>query len=58
MTEQELLALRIELEALISEREGMVADNMQRQAVGSSMAWDGNAFDEIARKIRAIGTKP
>ena len=45
---------RIKLEALITEREGMVAENQQRQAVGASMAYTEDAFVNLARRIEAI----
>jgi len=45
---------RIELEALITEREGMIAMNMQREHLGQSMAYEGNAFVFLADKLRAL----
>jgi hypothetical protein len=50
------LLVRIELEALISERDGMTALNMQRAAIGNSMAYgDADFFNnaDAMRKLRA-----
>ena len=50
------LLVRIELEALISEREGMTALNMPRAAVGMSMAYSDLDFTinaDAMRKLRA-----
>lgn len=50
------LLVRIELEALISERDGMTALNMQRAAVGNSMAYSDLDFSinaDAMRKLRA-----
>jgi len=46
---------RIELEALLCEKEGMLADNALRALHGESPAWGGDAFDELASRIRALG---
>jgi hypothetical protein len=54
MDESNLLFIRVQLEALISEREAMVAENQQRQAVGSSMAYDEKAFLDNAASINAL----
>lgn len=50
------LLVRIELEALISERDGMTALNMQRAAIGNSMAYsdlDLSINADAMRKLRA-----
>ena len=44
----------IELQALIAEREGMVAENIQRQARGYSMAYVMDEFVALAEKMRAL----
>ena len=54
MNEKDLLFFRQQLEALISEREGMVAANNQRKATGESMAYTDEQFFDNARSIRAI----
>jgi len=46
--------IRIELEALISERNGMVAENMQRRHVGQSMAYCDNDFNALAGQMRKL----
>jgi hypothetical protein len=49
-----MLSNEIELLALRAELEGMISDNRLRELQGSSPAWDGDAFEELAKKIRAI----
>lgn len=51
MTTQEAV---VELQALVCEREGMVAANMQREAVGMSMAYDDAAFFNLADRMRLL----
>jgi len=48
---------KILLEALITEREGMLAENTHRLACGHSIAYGDDAFQELADKIRALGAK-
>jgi len=43
-----------ELQALITEREGMIAENMQRESCGQSMAYGYEHFYDVARQIRAL----
>jgi len=45
---------QIELQALLTEREGMVAENMQRLHIGQSMAYNEDSFQILAEKIRAL----
>ena len=51
------LAIYIQLEALISEREGMIAENKRRESVGHSMAYDDNAFNYNAQDMRKLLSK-
>ena len=51
MTEEEF---RCELEALITEREGMIALNKQREAIGASMAYDEASFCVLADRFRDL----
>lgn len=44
----------IELEALKTEREGMIAANAQRAVHGNSMAYCEDHFFALAAKIRAF----
>jgi len=44
----------IELQALITEREGMVAENMQRLHIGQSMAYNEDSFLVLAEKMRTL----
>lgn len=53
MTYQEIDIL-LQMEALICEREGMVAENMQREAVGSSMAYTHDNFMILAGQFEQL----
>ena len=44
----------IELQALITEREAMVALNMQRAALGQSMAYNDGHFFQLAEDMRKL----
>jgi hypothetical protein len=44
----------IELQALIAEREGMIAENKQREYLGQAMAYVEDSFLILADKIRNI----
>ena len=44
----------VELEALITEREGMIAENKQREILGQSMAYNDQIFMELAERIRQL----
>lgn len=48
------LLVLIELEALITERAGMEADNVQRIANGYSIAYDSMAFAQLQDRILAL----
>jgi hypothetical protein len=54
MSEQDLLLIRIQLEALISEREGMIAENLQRVHLEQSMAYCEDSFIINANSINAL----
>lgn len=45
---------RIELEVLITEREGMLAENTHRLDCGHSIAYTDHAFQELADRIRSL----
>lgn len=45
---------RIELEALITEREGYIAENIHRQLSGNSVAYGADAFNDLADRMRAL----
>jgi len=46
----------IQLEALITEREGMLAENQHRISCGNSIAYGMDNFNVIANRIRALDT--
>lgn len=48
---------RILLEALITEREGMIAENHQRLHLGQSMAYGDEAFTALAAQVRELISK-
>jgi len=52
--EQRILDVRLQMEILISEREGMIAENMQREYLGQSMAYDSRAFDNISIQLSML----
>jgi hypothetical protein len=45
---------RIELEVLITEREGYIAENIHRQLCGNSIAYGADAFNDLADRMRAL----
>ena len=45
---------RILLEAFITEREGMIAENTQRVTRGESLAFVYDHFNDLAGKMRAL----
>jgi len=54
LSEQHLLELRIELEELITEREGMVATNSQRIHLEQPMAYEDDAFQIITNRMKTV----
>jgi hypothetical protein len=44
MDEWHILNIRLQMEALISEREGMIAENQHRLSVGQSVAYGEDSF--------------
>ena len=56
--EAQLMHIRCELEALISERCGMSAANYQSSHRGESVAYTENAFYVNAEAMRAIAPNP
>lgn len=62
MNEGRYLDIRIRLEACITQREAMIAENMDRSAKGQSMAYGDDAFNsvvgefaQLANELRNIG---
>ena len=47
--------IKIELEALITEREGMVAENARRIRIDNAVAYGDEAFQHHANRIRKLG---
>jgi hypothetical protein len=54
----QLLRVRVELEALISERDGMIAENTMRTRNGERLAYGEGNFFQNAEKIRALLQMP
>ena len=57
LSEQQVLELRIELEELITEREGMMTLNSSRINQGWSIAYDDVSFNDVKERMRAIRGK-
>lgn len=54
LDDQHLLELRCELEELITEREGMLAENCTKQGGESAPAYGEDAFFDLQGKMRSI----
>ncbi len=48
------LEIKIKLEALITQREGMIAENQVRISLGQSVAFDGESFIYLADEIAEL----
>lgn len=46
--------IELELEALLTEREAMIAANQERLSLGEAIAYDYNHFMYIASQIRKL----
>ena len=55
LTEQHILEIKCRVEALITEREGMIAENKQREHLQQSMAFHEDSFMQVAQKIEGWG---
>lgn len=47
----------VDLEALKTRREGMIAENMQRQSLGHSIAYTDNDFYCVENEIQSLHTR-
>ena len=54
LNEQQLLELRLEMEEIISQREGMIAENKQREFLGQGPAYWEDNFAINAEQFRFI----
>jgi len=54
LSDQQLLELKIKLEELITEREGMIWTNFQRVHLEQPMAYDDYAFLDIKNRMKTI----
>ena len=52
--ENMVIDVKIKLEAFITEREGMLAENAHRLNCGNSIAYSNEAFFELAERIRKL----
>jgi len=57
LIEQQVLELRCELEKLITEREGMIAENYCRKHQGVSLAYGDDAFEKVRKQIEELGNR-
>lgn len=51
------LAIELEMQALISERQGYITCNQERVSNGNSVGYDELTFDELASQFRALAEK-
>ena len=56
LSEQVLLEFRCRLEELMTQREGMVAENSRRQFLGQGTAYDDESFQELGQQIAQVGS--
>jgi len=49
------LQILARIEALITDREGMIAENKQREAENKSMAYTEDSFHSLANEMRELG---
>lgn len=49
------LQILARIQALVTEREAMIAENMQRQQLGNSMAYTEDEFMDVANRLTEIG---
>lgn len=54
LEDQQCLELRCELEELITEREGMIAENYTREGGGSAPAYGEEAFFDLQNKMKSV----
>lgn len=48
------LNIRTQMEAIICRREGMIAENKQREYLGEPMAWTESSFFELDSDLMAL----
>lgn len=54
MDEFRALDVRLQMEQIICEREGMVAENKQREHQGLAMAYDYDAFTSLYSQLERL----
>jgi len=54
LSEQQLLELRCRLEKLITEREGMIAENDCRKVQGLSLAYGDDALEKVRKQFEEL----
>jgi hypothetical protein len=54
MGEWHLLDIRLQMEALITEREGMIADNQFRIAMGEIAVYNNEDFSRLAGRMTSL----
>ncbi len=50
----EIIDIEIELQQIITKREGMIAENKQREYIGQSMAYGEKDFEELVRAMQGL----
>ena len=54
MDKYQLIDIRLQMEELICEREGMIAENMQRYHLEQAMAYHGDDFQVLAGRFTQL----
>ena len=54
LSEQQLLEIRLQMEDIITAREGMIAENMYRSHRQESMAYRDNDFMELNMELKKL----
>ena len=57
MNEGRYLDIRIRLEACITQREAMIAENMDRAAKGQAMAYCDDAFNSVVSELAQLANE-
>jgi hypothetical protein len=54
LSEANILEIRLQMEALICEREGMIAENAQRQMGDYTIAYGPGVFFDLAKQLEEL----
>ena len=51
---QQILDIQLQMEELICQREGMIAENKQREYLGQSMAYQDDVFQILGSRFNSL----